>query len=283
MPSTDALNLMTATAAPQLEPIVVVSDHPRNTTAVPQSIPGVCNPNSPGRLVGTWEKEVALTLMGRLQETDRRPLVVGIVGMPGSGKSVSAFLLASELEALKIPCMTMPHDGYHYTLQHLRSLPDADAAVYRRGAPDTFDPTGLIRDLKRIRGESTTNEDVVKVPGFDHAKGDPEPDAHVFDRLQHEVVICEGLYLLHDGDGWEAVKGLLDYSIFLDSDLEVCVQRVKIRNQCIPGYTVEEILERAEKVNRVNAKIVLQSKPYADLIVQSLASQKATNPNPKTS
>ena len=93
---------------------------------------------------------------------------------------------------------------------------------------------------------------------------------------KHEVVICEGLYLLHDGDGWGAVKGLLDYSIFLDSDLEVCVQRVKIRNQCIPGYTVEEILERAEKVDRVNAKIVLQSKPYADLIVQSLASQKAT-------
>ena len=161
-------------------------------------------------------------------------------------------------------------------LDVLDAAPDADAAVYRRGAPDTFDPTGLIRDLKRIRGESTTNEDVVKVPGFDHAKGDPEPDAHVFDRLQHEVVICEGLYLLHDGDGWGAVKGLLDYSIFLDSDLEVCVQRIKIRNQCIPGYTVEEILERAEKVDRVNAKIVLQSKPYADLIVQSLASQKAT-------
>ena len=31
------------------------------------------------------------------------------------------------------------------------------------------------------------------IPGFDHAKGDPEPDAHAFDRNQHQVVIGEGL------------------------------------------------------------------------------------------
>lgn len=193
-------------------------------------------------------------------------------GIPGGGKSVSSFLLAAQLEELDptARAMIMPHDGYHFTLDRLRLFANAEDAIYRRGAPDTFDPVALHRDLTRIRDGP---EELITVPAFDHAKGDPEPDRHAFDRHQHSVVICEGLYLLHNDDGWEEIADLFDLKIFVNSDVDVCVERLKVRNQCIPGYTPEEIDIRCERVDRVNALTVMQSKDRADLVVQSLATK----------
>lgn len=120
------------------------------------------------------------------------PFMVALVGIPGGGKSVSSLLLANLLDEQGIASMIMPHDGYHYPLEQLKLFPDPDDAIYRRGAPDTFDPHSLQRDLHRIRNDPD-DEEWIQVPGFDHGKGDPEPDAHAFDRNRHEVVICEGL------------------------------------------------------------------------------------------
>ncbi len=266
VPSFEALNLIVTSIEAEEAPCGI-SDffEPSHSTMLEEPLP----PMSP--MVGMWEKEMAQQVMKRMKEKpNQRPFIVGLVGMPGSGKSASAFLLANELEQKGIMSMTMPHDGYHYTLDYLKSFVHSDDVIYRRGAPDTFDPNSLHRDLDRIRN-NTMGEDLIKVPGFDHAKGDPEPDQHVFDRHHHDVVICEGLYLLHDQNGWADIKSLLDFSIFMESDVDICVERVKIRNQCIPGYSRDEIIERAEKVDRINAITVLASKDRADVVVESTA------------
>ena len=134
--------------------------------------------------------------------------------------------------------IVMPMDGYHYSLDKLRRMENSQDVVYRRGAPDTFDPCSLKQDLKRIL---YGNESTVSIPGFDHAIGDPEPDQHTYIRGQHNIVICEGIYLLHDSDGWEDVKNYLDYSIYIQAEIDTCINRLKERNKCIPGYTDEEI------------------------------------------
>jgi pantothenate kinase len=151
----------------------------------------------------SWEPEIAkqiqMAVDGRRRPEDAnsnsnsnrtQPYMVAIVGIPGGGKSVSSFLVTHLLEEQGIESMIMPHDGYHYPLEHLKMFPNPHDVIYRRGAPDTFDPQALQRDLERIR---TGDEEVIKVPGFDHSKGDPEPDAHMFDRTRHQVVLCEGL------------------------------------------------------------------------------------------
>ena len=178
--------------------------------------------------------------------------MVGLCGIPGSGKSVSSLLLANALETLGLECMIMPHDGYHYPLETLQTFPHAEDAIYRRGAPDTFDAQALLRDLQRIRpliqeeeqqpqqqeDKKDNNVDLgnpqeqqdkddekddnmeqwIRLPGFDHGKGDPEPGVHIFDRQKHQVVICEGLYLFHDRDGWRNVQSYFDIKIYMESD-----------------------------------------------------------------
>jgi pantothenate kinase len=164
--------------------------------------------------------------------------------------------------------MMVPFDGYHYPLEELRKSRDAADLIYRRGAPDTFDVSKLKQDLLNIRSGS---DKVVKTPGFDHAFGDPLPDEHEFDRSKHRVVFCEGLYLLHDQEGWSDVKDIFDYSIFVKADVDACIDRLKIRNKCIPGYTEEEIEIRCEVVDRKNAMVVDRSKSRANMVVESVA------------
>jgi pantothenate kinase len=126
----------------------------------------------------------------------------------------------------------------------------------------------LHRDLTRIKDGT---EELIKLPAFDHSRADPEPDTHAFDRNRHKVVLCEGLWLLHDKDGWEDIAGLFDFTIYIECDIDVCIERVKIRNLCIPGYTPEEIQVRCEMVDRVNAELVAKSKSRADLIVGTVS------------
>lgn len=200
-------------------------------------------PLAPSSSPGRWEMAVAARIAREVAETmgehPGRPFMVALTGFPGSGIFASSLLLQSLLENRHgLFSSVFPHDGYHFPIDYLKThFPDSEDAIYRRGAPDTFDPAGLYRDLMRIR-HNTEDENLVKLPGFDHSKGDPEPDVHFFDRERHQVVICEGLYLLHEHDGWEDIAGMFDLKIFMEQDLEICLERVKIRNRVIPGYSV---------------------------------------------
>lgn len=241
---------------------------------------------------------------------NNRPYMVAFVGIPGSGKTTSASIMQEILidyfqndgihrTAEDSPVMIIPMDGYHLPMSALQSKPNAKEWIYKRGAPETFDPQSLLHDLKRIRSifgaetssfisddniVDTNNEengnihDVVHIPGFDHAIGDPQPNEYTFRRNQHEIVVCEGLYLLHQESqedlknvvGWtEEIQNQFDLTVFIHANINTCIERLKIRNKCIPGYTPEEIDIRCEKVDRKNATVVLESKDRAMVVVDS--------------
>ena len=79
---------------------------------------------------------------------ERRRLVIGICGAPGSGKSRLAGLIADQLNsALPGLAVVVPMDGFHLAA----SVIAADDRRTRRGAPDTFDPEGYAVLLQRLR------------------------------------------------------------------------------------------------------------------------------------
>jgi len=218
-----------------------------------------------GALV-TWEVAAADEIRRRAARLPAgRPLLVSLAGMPCGGKSCSAKVLEFLLGQC---CIALPMDGYHVPLAELRRLPNASKAIYRRGAPDTFDPAALRRTLQDIRGiDRGGSPSEVFVPGFEHAIGDPVPGVHRFERGRHAIVIFEGLYLMHDSDGWEGTVDLFDLRLYLNSDIDLCIERAKARNKVIPGYTPEEIDRRCEEVDRTNAEIVAKSMANADMVI----------------
>lgn len=220
-----------------------------------------------------WETALAGQLLDRARafsEREQRPFLVALAGMPGCGKTVTAEILKRLLHPR---CLVVPMDGFHIPLSELKSRVDADDAIYRRGAADTFDPKALKEKLLEIR----SGPDQVLLPDFDHAHGDPTFDTICFERSRHQIVLVEGLYLLHQRDGWKGMDQLFDFTIYIDADLEDCVQNVKERNKVIPGYTAEEIDRRCEEVDRANAEVVQASASKAELTVESRAAPPSTH------
>ena len=154
----------------------------------------------------TWEPDAAMHIRNLYKVSNpTRPLMIGVVGIPGSGKSTSCDILAellqdgdklqSHLESKSksgngskkrrrnnngkknndtsldddmkkekpMKPLVMPMDGYHYSMAQLLEFPNAEDAIYRRGACDTFDSEGLARDLERI---AHGLEPIVQIPGY---------------------------------------------------------------------------------------------------------------------
>ena len=71
------------------------------------------------------------------------PILLGIVGPPGSGKSFLTESLAGALPEWS--CLQM--DGHHLSNEVLLDLGRRD----RKGAPDTFDASGFATLLRQLR------------------------------------------------------------------------------------------------------------------------------------
>ncbi len=166
--------------------------------------------------------------------------LVAIAGIPGSGKSTLGRTLVERVPGSAV----LPMDGYH--LPRSRLSPED---LRRRGAPHTFDPVTLRRDLESLRRTRTG-----QFPSFDHAVKDPEPDAI---RINPETtpVFVEGLYLLLPD--WDLAP-LFDFTVFLHCDPAEAMARIARRHvECGICSTLDEATLRTEENDLPNARIIL--------------------------
>ncbi len=172
--------------------------------------------------------------------------MVAIAGPPGGGKSYRSELLCDAINRhLPGQAAVVPMDGYHFDNAVLESdqLP-------LKGAPNTFDVDGLHHDLTRIR----QTDKPVAVPVFDR----PLDLARAGGRLitpAHRIVIVEGNYLLLDQEPWRALHKLFDWTLFIDVDDAVLVERLVNRWLCM-GQDHIGALERAHQKDMLNAELV---------------------------
>jgi len=148
-----------------------------------------------------------------------RPLIVGIVGAPGAGKST----IAAELIELLSASALLPMDGYHFSQQRLVELGRRD----RMGAPDTFDVDALASTLRELRDA----QPVVVAPAFDRTIEESVADAISIHPGATITVVVEGNYLLLESGGWEQVAPLLDLSFFVELDHDIRVDRLIARHE----------------------------------------------------
>lgn len=207
----------------------------------------------------------AAQLLAMLQAYPDRRAVVGIVGLPGSGKSTVATQLAAEVNAQVGPgtVLALGMDGFHLSRAALAQMSDPAAALARRGSPWTFDPAGLKARITALRKASLQpGAAPVLWPEFEHSVGDPQEDAVVIGPATR-LVLVEGLYLLHRGHGWD-LDGLLDACWYLDVPMGVAMQRLVARHQAAWGLTVAQAEARLALNDRLNAETVALTRGDAD-------------------
>jgi pantothenate kinase len=208
-----------------------------------------------------------LDYVGTALNSPSTRLLIGLVGVPGAGKTTLAAQWATHLNAAHGAgtAVVLGMDGFHLTKAHLAQFPDPVAAFARRGAPWTFDAAGFVAALQTVRRAAGVC--AATWPGFEHVIGDPIADATTIPVVTR-IVIVEGLYLLHDADGWQDVRGHLDACWYLDTPLSVAMDRLAQRHMQAWGFTRHQADERIATNDGLNARLVADSAARADFLIR---------------
>ncbi len=181
--------------------------------------------------------------------------ILGIAGPPGGGKSTLACAVA---DALGDSAALVPMDGFHLAQDQLVRLGRRD----RMGAPDTFDATGYVALLQRLRAA----DEVVFAPAFRREIEEPIAGA-IAVPPSVTLVVTEGNYLLLEDGDWALVRPLLDEAWFVEVDDETRV-RWLIERHVEFGKAVDAAREWVLRSDEANARLVAPTRARADLVVR---------------
>ncbi|KAK0207850.1 P-loop containing nucleoside triphosphate hydrolase protein [Desarmillaria ectypa] len=218
---------------------------------------------------------LAQHLVEKLHQTPANDrLLVGICGIPASGKSVFSDILERHTNELleksgqQSRAVLVGLDGWHLTRAQLDQFPDPKLAHSRRGIHWTFDGPAYLSFVKSLRAPLDASA-VITAPSFDHAVKDPTQDA-VTIRPHHRIVIIEGLYTCLAVDHWAEAGRLLDERCYLRLDIEEARQRL-VKRHVLTGITqtLDDAHIRAEQndmpsKSTISWYFILQSTRHLD-------------------
>ena len=178
-------------------------------------------------------------------------LIIGICGASGSGKSTLAEELAARLEGR---CVYLKQDSYY------KDHPDMSFEERERinyDEPEAFEHEALVEDLKALRaGKSITAK------AYDytqHRRCDP---ASIIEPT--DVILLEGIHVFYSAE----VRALLDFSIFIQVDPDICLMRRMSRDITDRGRSVDSVCRQyMESVKPMYERYIRTYVQYADLIV----------------
>lgn len=181
--------------------------------------------------------------------------MIGIVGAPGAGKSTLAHFLTKELGS---SAALVPMDGFHLANSVLEDLGRRN----RKGAPDTFDASGYVSLLRRLREDDS---DIVYAPMFDRDIEESIGSALPIDP-RVPLIITEGNYLLLDEHPWNVIPELLDEIWYLTPDDALRQERLIDRHIAF-GKEPQAAREWALGTDENNARVIQASSPRADVLI----------------
>lgn len=153
-------------------------------------------------------------------------MIIGICGGSGSGKTTLLRRISTKYAHLKPTIFSL--DNYYLPIE--KQFQDENGEI-NFDLPSALDEEKLTSDLKKlVNGESIE----VKEYFFN-----APPNKNVLITLESSpLIIVEGLFLFY----FKGVRELLDYTIFIDVDPNVQLDRRLYRDQESRGYSRESIL-----------------------------------------
>ncbi|KAJ6014593.1 hypothetical protein N7540_009184 [Penicillium herquei] len=198
-------------------------------------------------------------------------ILIGVSGIPGSGKSTLGEAVATRLNELEGSdgqfAVCIPMDGYHLSRAQLAAMPDPAIAIHRRGAAFTFDGEGFYRLVKSLREPLTADSVAVYAPSFDHAIKDPVAD-DIPILPASKIIIFEGLYLSLNREPWSLAAALMDESWFIDVDRDMARERL-IKRHVASGIVpdVGAATHRIDSTDFLNADDIMENRLPVDELV----------------
>ncbi len=182
----------------------------------------------------------------------KKPILIGITGGTGSGKSTVAKEIYNKFSE---DCIAMiEQDSYYKDQSHL-SLEDRIKTNYDH--PDAFDNELLVKHL-----EGLLNGEIIEKPIYDFSIHNRKEETI---KVQpKEIIIVEGILVLEDPD----LRNILDIKIYVDTDADVRIIRRLVRDINERGRTVDSVINQYLSVVRpMHMQFTEPTKRYADIII----------------
>lgn len=180
------------------------------------------------------------------------PLVIGIAGGTGSGKTTVANVIVERVGTIHIAYL--PHDAYY---KDLAELPLAQRTMINFDHPNSLDTDLLIQHVRQLKSRQP-----VDLPIYDfktHSRTDqtrriePQP-----------VILVEGILIFAE----PVLRELFDVKIFVDTDADIRFIRRLQRDISERGRTTESVIKQyLGTVRPMHLEFVEPSKRYADIII----------------
>jgi uridine kinase len=181
-----------------------------------------------------------------------KPVVVGVAGGTGSGKTTVAREILRRAGTSHISLIQ--HDAYY---KDLSDLPPAQRAMQNFDHPDALDNALLIEHLNALKAGRA-----VDIPVYDfttHTR-----TAAVQHVEPYRVILVEGILLFSD----EVLRRLMDVKIYVDTDSDIRFIRRLQRDIAERGRTMESVIRQyLSTVRPMHQEFVEPSKRYADVII----------------
>jgi uridine kinase len=180
------------------------------------------------------------------------PLVIGIAGGTGSGKTTVANVILDRVGARHIAYL--PHDAYYKELQE---LPLAQRTVINFDHPNSLDTELLTHHIRQLKANQP-----VDLPIYDfktHSR-----TSQVLHLEPQPVILVEGILIFAEPE----LRQLFDVKIFVDTDPDIRFIRRLQRDITERGRTTESVIHQyLATVRPMHLEFVEPSKRYADVII----------------
>lgn len=182
----------------------------------------------------------------------KKPILIGITGGTGSGKSSIADAIYSSFSN---ECIAMIQQDMYYKDQSNLSMDERVKTNYDH--PKAFDNDLLIKHLQDLM-----NGVPIEKPIYDFSIHNRSKETV---RVEPKsIIIVEGILVLED----ERLRNLLDIKVYVDTDADIRILRRLVRDINERGRTVDSVINQyLEVVRPMHLQFTEPTKRYADIIV----------------
>ena len=180
------------------------------------------------------------------------PLVIGIAGGTGSGKSTIAQAIAAAVPSESVSILE--HDAYY---RDLPDVPPEERGQLNFDHPGALETELLVRQVAALRQGAP-----VDVPVYDFKTHRRQPERRRVEPTP--VIIVEGILVFVE----EPLRSLMDVKIFVDTDADIRLMRRIRRDMEQRGRSFQVIRDQYYKTVRpMHLQFVEPSKRWADIII----------------
>lgn len=182
----------------------------------------------------------------------QQPLIIGVAGGTGSGKTTVSRAILQRVGAARIAYIE--HDSYYRDLSHLTL--EARRQV-NFDHPDSLDNALLIEHLDALCAGRT-----IEVPEYDFARDNRKEQRQTV--CPRPVVLVEGILIFAD----KQLRDRMDIKIYVDADADLRFIRRIQRDVHERGRSLDSVIEQYMRTVRpMHLEFVEPSKRYADIII----------------